>query len=207
MPTGYTARIIDGDVNTFYEFAKICLRAFGAAIHMRDDSMDKEYEPRVPDEYYMENINEYTERLKLIESQSDEELVKDHKKSIEERKKDYSVYIKKAEKLREKLTPFLENAITWAPPTPEHENIRVFMIEQLEMTIKSDCDVDYYNDALKEADVEIEHLDAKIIRATLVESINESITYYQKSYDDSVKNCNSSNEWVKTLLNSLNKNQ
>ena len=45
MPTGYTAGIIDGKTETFQEFAKQCMRNFGACIHMRDENMGKEYEP------------------------------------------------------------------------------------------------------------------------------------------------------------------
>ena len=39
MPTGYTAGILEGKIKTFPEFAKICMRAFGAAIHMRDNGL------------------------------------------------------------------------------------------------------------------------------------------------------------------------
>ena len=47
MPTGYTAGIIDGKTETFQDFAKQCMRAFGVTIHMRDENMDKGYELRL----------------------------------------------------------------------------------------------------------------------------------------------------------------
>ena len=64
MPTGYTAGIIDGKTETFQEFAKQCMRAFGATIHMRDENMDKEYEPRTPSDYHTKALEEAKEKLK-----------------------------------------------------------------------------------------------------------------------------------------------
>ena len=46
MPTGYTAEILNGEIKTFPEFAKKCARAFGAMIHMRDDSLDATYKKK-----------------------------------------------------------------------------------------------------------------------------------------------------------------
>ena len=56
MPTGYTNGILNGEIKTFDEFAKQCIRAFGAAIHMRDDDFNKEYEKRKPDNYYINSF-------------------------------------------------------------------------------------------------------------------------------------------------------
>ncbi len=56
MPTGYTAGILDGKITTFQQFAKQCMRAFGATIHMRDDDMDAEITPRTPSDYYSKEI-------------------------------------------------------------------------------------------------------------------------------------------------------
>ena len=39
MPTGYTARLCDGE-QTFKDFAMLCARACGALIEMREDPMD-----------------------------------------------------------------------------------------------------------------------------------------------------------------------
>jgi hypothetical protein len=48
MPTGYTEPILKGEIDNFKNFAKICMRNFGATMHMRDKSYDKEYEERNP---------------------------------------------------------------------------------------------------------------------------------------------------------------
>lgn len=43
MATGYTCGIVDGTTKTFKEFAFKCIRAFGAAAHMRDEPISKPF--------------------------------------------------------------------------------------------------------------------------------------------------------------------
>jgi len=64
MPTGYTAGIINGETETFQDFAKDCMRAFGATMHMRDDDMDKDYVPRTPSDYHTKQIQSSEDNLK-----------------------------------------------------------------------------------------------------------------------------------------------
>lgn len=42
MPTGYTSIIDDNENVTFKEYALRCARGFGALMHLRDESLDKE---------------------------------------------------------------------------------------------------------------------------------------------------------------------
>ena len=39
MPTGYTAYIEDGSITTGKEFLKLCSRAFGVAIDIKDEPL------------------------------------------------------------------------------------------------------------------------------------------------------------------------
>ena len=59
MPTGYTEGIIDGKTETFQDFAKQCMRAFGATIHMRDEDMEAEITPRTPSDYSSKEIESF----------------------------------------------------------------------------------------------------------------------------------------------------
>ena len=53
MPTGYTYYINDGEITSGKEFLKLCTRAFGIAIDIKDESLDvptpNHFEP---DHYY-----------------------------------------------------------------------------------------------------------------------------------------------------------
>ena len=53
MPTGYTSYINDGEITSGKEFLKLCTRAFGIAVDLKDESLDvptpNHFEP---DPYY-----------------------------------------------------------------------------------------------------------------------------------------------------------
>ncbi len=90
MPTGYTAEILDGKITTFPQFAKQCMRAFGATIHMRDDDMDAEFTPRTPSDYYAKEIKKANQVIKEAELLTDEEIIDARKKELQESKASYT---------------------------------------------------------------------------------------------------------------------
>ena len=81
MPTGYTAGIIDGSIKTFEQYAKTCVRAFGAAIHMRDDSLSEEYVPREPGDYHLNALNRAKKQLNQSKKMTDTKIIKDRNKA------------------------------------------------------------------------------------------------------------------------------
>ena len=203
MPTGYTAGIIDGKTETFQDFAKQCMRAFGATIHMRDEDMDKEYEPRTPSDYHTKALKRAKEKLKQAETFTDTELIEMRTKELEESKKHHLESIAKTKIARAKLEEFLAKAIEFKAPTPEHEGLRQFMIEQLQSTIDFDGKTDYYDKALLQVEIELKNIDANQIRSTLIADANKDIAYHLKEHKAELKRCAESNAWVETLLGSL----
>lgn len=75
MPTGYTAGILDGTINDFPQFAKLWMRAFGATVMMRDEPLDKEWEPRTPSDYHLKAIEKANAELDKAKSYSDEDIL------------------------------------------------------------------------------------------------------------------------------------
>ena len=203
MPTGYTAGIIDGTTETFQDFAKICMRAFGATIYMRDEKMDKEYEPRTPSDYHTKALEKAKEKLKQAEIFTDAELIEMRTKDLEESKKYHLESIAKTKVVRAKLEEFLVKAIEFKAPTPEHEGLRKFMIEQLQSTINFDCKTDYHDKALSQVEMELKNIDANQIRFSMIADANEDIAYHLKEHKEELKRCAESNVWVETLLGSL----
>jgi len=204
MPTGYTNGILNGEIKTFDEFAKQCIRAFGAAIHMRDDDFNKEYEKRKPDNYYINSLNTAKEKLEKIKKASDNDIIKKHTKELKAYRKTYIEKIKVIKKDKELLESFLNKAENFTPPTSEHENFKKFMIQQLQETIKYDCNSYYYEQELHDVNERLNNINANDIRDNLVKRYEKDILYYTEGYEKEVENCNTSNEWVDTLLNSLN---
>jgi len=204
MPTGYTNGILNGEIKTFDEFAKQCIRAFGAAIHMRDDDFNKEYEKIKPDNYYINSLNTAKEKLEKIKKASDNDIIKKHTKELKAYRKTYIEKIKVIKKDKELLESFLNKAENFTPPTSEHENFKKFMIQQLQETIKYDCNSYYYEQELHDVNERLNNINANDIRDNLVKRYEKDILYYTEGYEKEVENCNTSNEWVDTLLNSLN---
>jgi hypothetical protein len=141
MPTGYTAPVGDGEVTDLKEFAASCARGFGAFIHMRDDSGSAALRfPDPPDHsYYSKNLARTKESLREWQSMSEEEryakwsqyynntVVSNHKTMA-----DKSV-------TESNYRNMLVQVVSIEVP-PELENFKNFMIEQLNDSIKFDCD-------------------------------------------------------------------
>ncbi|WP_428743197.1 hypothetical protein [Tenacibaculum sp.] len=203
MPTGYTAGIIDGTTETFQDFAKQCMRAFGATIHMRDESMDKEYEPRIPSDYHTKALKTANEKLRQAETLTDSEIIENRKAHIVKNKAYYLKRIEETKKAKERLDLFLEKAKAFNPPTKDHEGIAKFMIEQIETTIDHDGSTKYYDDELAKIDAQLSDINADKIRTEMIADAKRDIEYHTKEHNAELKRCEDSNKWVNDLLSVL----
>jgi hypothetical protein len=203
MPTGYTAGIIDGTTETFQDFAKQCMRAFGATIHMRDESMNKEYVPRTPSDYHIKALKTANEKLNQAEKLTDSEIIASRKKQIKESRTYHTERIKEIKKARVKLDEFLIKARDFKPPTKDHEGIAKFMIEQIVTTIDHDGDTKYHDDELSKIDSQLENINAADIRKDMIADANWDIEYHTKEHNAELKRCEDSNKWVTELLAAL----
>ncbi len=203
MPTGYTAGIISGETKTFQDFAKQCMRAFGATIHMRDESMDKKYEPRTPSDYHTKEIEKLKKRLEIANTYSDENLIDLKKTELEKELEYHNNRITEIKESKLKLETFLESSVEYNAPTPEHEGIKIFMIDQIKKTIDFDCSTEYHDKKVSEISTQLQNLNANIIRFEMLKTIQEDIDYHVKEHNAEVKRCAESNQWVEAFLSSL----
>lgn len=204
MPTGYTAGILDGTITDFKGFASTCMRAFGATIHMRDEGLDKEYEPREPSDYHLDQIQDYKKEIELAESMTEEEYVTKEKTLMKEELVSVENSISKKKEQFKKLEKMLEEARNWNPPTDEHQEFKSFMMDQLERTIQFDADVEYYERKREELlDRFGEILDGKEIKERTLDSLRSSLAYYTKSHQEELERCEKSNKWVKDVFDSI----
>ena len=206
MPTGYTAGILDGKVNTFEEFATVCTRAFGATIHMRDNPMDSPYEPRTPSDYHTNSIQSKRERLEEIESMSDEKIVEDFNTQLGEDLKYHQTKMEEDKRNLEKLNSMLESAKSWVPPTEDHQPFRNFMIEQIESTIKVDGDPSYHTNKMVEIKKQMEEgINPKEYREETIQEIKSQISYHETEYQKELVRCKDSNDWMDKFFESIKK--
>ena len=74
MPTGYTARVKDGTVTEFKDFAMGCARAMGACISMREAAHDAEIpEQFEPSPYHTEQLAKAKADLAAFEAMTEAE--------------------------------------------------------------------------------------------------------------------------------------
>lgn len=204
MGTGYTNGILNGDIKSFKQFATQCIRAFGGAIHMRDDAWNAEYRPDVVDDYYIKQANEYKTKIKKLQKMSDKEILVSKRKELTEDRDRYLKYINERKENFKKLQEYLDQAKQYEPPTPEHEGIKEFMIQQLTDTIKWDSDTSYFENELKNINEELEHIDPIQIRKTMIQMYQEDIERSEKRYKEEEERINNRNEWARQYLESLN---
>jgi prefoldin subunit 5 len=203
MPTGYTQGIIDGSIKTFKEYATQCIRAFGAAIHMRDDSMSTPYKSRETDTYHQKKLQEEHKNLLKLNRTTDEQLLVDTRKELEESIKYYKNKKQEIEKTRQKLESFLKQAEDYVPPTLDHETYKTFLKQQLEETIKWDGNSEYHDKEIESLEKAIHNLSAEKIRKDRTETILHSIDYHSENWQKELIRVKNANQWIEDALNSL----
>lgn len=204
MPTGYTAEILDGKINTFKDFAKKCMRAFGSTIHMRDESLDKKYTPRKVEKYYIESVKECEEKLEELKKANDQFFINKVKDKL---KSDYTYTEKRFKEITKNkviLDFILKDAKNWTPPTQDHVGIKDFMIQQLQDTIRYDGDTEYYETELKEIKIKMESpIDISKIKIEMIEDAEEDLQNAKERLDEEIKRCEEANKWVEQFLKSI----
>lgn len=196
MPTGYTANIKDGI--SFNTFVLQCARAFGATITMRDAPDDTPIPERFePSPWHLEKLDEAKKRLAdLLTMPSTVAATKAGNEYLAELDA-HTSRIAEKEALSAKYHAMLEGAKAWVPPTPDHEALKAFMIEQLTTSIPWDCDISYdlaNPPALLSAQ---EWLNKHIAQA------RRDIHYHTIENQKEIDRTNTRNEWVATLRDSL----
>jgi hypothetical protein len=206
MPTGYTAGIIDGKITTFEQFATQCSRAFGATIHMRDNPLDSPYEPRTPSEYYVNSLQSQREKLEETKTMTDEAIVQDFETLLKDRLEYHERELEKTKVNLGRLNSIMESAKSWVPPTEDHEGVRDYMIDQLEITIKADGDPSYHVNKIVQAKKELEEgIDPKVYREEKIKEIEDRISYYGGEVQKELERCKQSNDWMDKFLESIKK--
>lgn len=122
MPTGYTAGILDGKIKNFTQFATDCMRNFGPCIHLRDSNGP--YTPREPSDYYLTSLQEANKKMDRLAVTSDDQLVENRRKELEEELVRYAGYVKEKEENLRRINEILKDVRAYVPPTSEHVEIK-----------------------------------------------------------------------------------
>ena len=195
MPTGYTAFIKDN--TTFSEFALNCARAFGALVELRDEPNGEIPEEFKPNDYHIKEMEAKRKRLDELLSMDEDAAACAAQKKYENELKSRDQHLSENSAQISGYRKMLKQVMDWEPPTHEHENLKSFMIAQLNSSIEFDGMSDYYE---KHPVVKLtgeEWLDKTI------KEVSNSISYLKIKNAKEVQRAEERTVWIRELRNSL----
>ena len=198
MPTGYTSGICDGE-ESFAFFVLKCARAFGACISQRDDPLTELPEPPEASTYHENQLLVAESRYRSLKKMS----LKAREKYGEKCRREDIAHAKKqlAKKLavRDRLTSMLAKVEEWSPPSPDHYQLKKFMVEQLTQTLEWDGDPSYYQTSLAEA----EKANPLTYYNSALEGAQYDIQYHTKHKNNDISAAENKGKWIRELYESL----
>lgn len=202
MPTGYTAYIKDENITTGKEFLKLCTRAFGIAVDLKDEPLSvptkTHYEP---DPYYKKDYEETVKvrdkMRQLTFEEAKQEIIDKYNKDIASAKKSLERYKTEDEKYL-KVRCEVES---WIPPTSEHEELKRFALNQIDISMNTDYCKYCEEDINKELDISDD---------AVWKYINDINEFYEKDvertyqrWQEELKRVADKNKWMEQFLDSL----
>ena len=203
MPTGYTAGIEDGKITTGKEFLKLCTRAFGIAIDLKDEPLSDPTPTRFEaDTYYKKRLEDENANLEKFKAMSFEEAKDEMIKAYKDRIDMYKSMLEGSLKRNEQYAKVRAEVEDWNPPTPDHIELKKFALKQIDMCIDTQEQIDRYREYANE---ELDDSDSAV-----AEYIHEQTEFHRQgvkrakeSWDDEVKRTEDKNKWMELFLNSL----
>lgn len=194
MPTGYTAKLCDGPQG-FREFALECSRNFGAMFMLRDNGIGSKIpaELKVP-EWYQEAADNATNELmrlrKLTLDECEAEAEREYRGTVAANKSSLA----KAGELWERLMRMRRCVMEWVPPTPDHKELKKFMLQQLDETIRIDADPYVMPE---------KRLPAAEWKERAVSVAKRCVIYAEENLTREKERVAGANAWIKALRDSL----
>lgn len=192
MPTGYTAKIKDGQ--SFNEFVLGCAKAFGACITLRDEPLDTPIPDEFqPSDYHARKLVEEKRELHrlciMTTDQAQEEADVEYQKQLQ----DYERRVLENNSTKASYEAMLKLVEIWQPPTPEHEILKTFMMDQIKGSIDFDC---HEPEPPK-------RIGYSAWLTSKIASVRWSIDYHEKEHKAELERTASRNAWIKALRESL----
>jgi len=203
MATGYTIELLNGNINSLEEFAKLCVKAFGSTQHQQDEPLNTPLRKAVVGKENKKAIRVLKKSIKEFDELTDKQLIEDERKALKQARVDHLSRIVKIKDAKKKLTDLLRETQIWTPPTEKHNNLKEFMISELKDSIEKDCNVQPVNELIEDIDGRLSTIDPKKIRKIHIDALNQKMDIHierQKYDEDHVAQ---SNKWVGELIESF----
>ena len=196
MPTGYTAKLME-EGQSFSDFIMLCARAFGAAISMKEDSLETPIpEAFQPSAFYRELIDTAAQRKAELDAMTSAERIAFGE---QQRQKDITSCDESIRRLTVENARLKDMEIqvrAWEPPSTDHTGLKDFMLEQIRVCLH---DSSYTEQGLKTAleKSPCAYYSEAVLRA------EHDIEYYAKEEKKEIERVAGRNKWVRQLRDSL----
>lgn len=196
MPTGYTADIKDGI--TFQTFALNCARAFGACVTLRDEPGGSENIPAAfePSDYHLKAVQQARDEMAALQAMTPEQQDRAANEAWDRAETARVQRLEEQRTTRAAYLVMLAKAKAWVSPSPDHDRLKEFMVEQITKSIDFDCDESYIIQPTPRAT-------GAEWAATQAACLNRDIAYHEKEHASEVERAASRTRWVQALRQSL----
>lgn len=193
MPTGYTSEIYNGKELSLKEFALTCARQFGACIRLRDEPITGDIPVFEPERYHLDELEKNKQEQQAFFSMTEDQLREQYQKEVEEDRQHIAQMNEQSQQIKKRYDKLLLEVRQWVPPTPDHHNLKTFMIDQIERSYGVDC-FEYKSHMPTTFEKWKEDKINKFIRDD---------KYHREGYEKECTNVARSNAWVNALKGSF----
>jgi hypothetical protein len=199
MPTGVTGAIYNGDNVSPKDFIMTCSKQFGAMYHMRDERSDAPIKYPELTSYHINALKRAKEELAKIETITVAEALVIVKEEQARTLAEHDKIIAERKALELRYLAMIDEVELWTPPTPEHEGVKTFAIEQLRSSIHHDCRTTYYEDLKRQSQEETpeEYLRQRLMAA------HRDIKYHEENHAKELQSVAERTKWITDLQDSL----
>lgn len=203
MPTGYTAYIEDGNITTGKEFLKLCLREFGIAVDMRDEPLSVPVPAHFePDEWYKNHYMNMVKKLKENESLTFEEVKLRRQREHDKEVKSARRAIAQMTEVNERYKQIRKQIEAWTPPTEDYNGIKQFAIDQIEKSMNTEDQFDYYQKIIDKPFDDSDEAVREYMVGHLAD-LQNAAERSKRDYEKAMARANEKTEFMKVFLESL----
>lgn len=195
MPTGYTAIIDDNPKVSFSDFVLRCARGMGACITMREEPNDTPIPERFePSDYYRDRVERLRGTLARLSSMSDADAQAEADAEYERRSFERETAIARDRSTIARYARMAELVAAWMPPTPDHGELKRFMLSQLETGRPYDLSLSW---------TPPEKMDGPTWRAATIETTKKDLANSEIEWAKEVERVEGRNRWIAELRANL----
>ena len=195
MPTGYTNKVSNGEITEAKDYILSVATGYGAMMGLNIDKLDKDGKHHKPSNYHLERLENAIKELEKFSLIKDEEFLIEIKENYIQSVESHKKYIEEKAVIENRYLKMLNKVKEWEVPTEEHQKLKESCMEQLENSIKWDCETSHVRTPKM---VEITKY-----KDVLYKQIVRDIGYHSKAYNDEMKRVEDCNKWINDLLNSF----